>query len=111
MTKLCKPLLIESIKAKTYIPKYRFVGFDGSVCDYGVRAIGVSDVETEQGQYAPIGIIGIFLVETATDLEAGIKIASDSLGRAIRATSGEKTNGYSIDSATKEGEIIRIVRL
>ena len=111
MTKLYKPLLIESIKAKTFLPRQRFVGFDGNICAYGLRALGVCDVETEQDQYAPIGIIGILLVEAAGPLDLGIKVASNAEGKAFPATSGEKTNGYSLDAATAAGDIIRVVRL
>ena len=46
--KLYKPLLIDSIKAATDIPKQRFVGFDGKLCTAGAKALGICDVETDE---------------------------------------------------------------
>ena len=108
--KLYKPLLIDSVKASTNLPKHRFVGFDGGICAAGAKAIGICDVETDAGQQAPIGVIGILLIESGGAITQGIAITSDALGRAIVASEAQKSNGYAQDSASAEGEIIRIVR-
>lgn len=110
MTQLYKPLLIDSIKAQTYLPQQRFVGFDGNICKAGAKAYGICDVETESGQYAPATILGILLVEAGGAITAKSKITSDANGRAVAITSTEEVNGYSLDSATAEGDIIRIIR-
>lgn len=111
MTQLYKPLLIDSIKAQTDLPKQRFIGFDGDLCVAGAKAYGVCDVETATGQYTPVAILGILLVEAGGAVNAKSKITSDASGRAVSITSsGEEVNGYSLDVATAEGDIIRIVR-
>ena len=104
-----KPLLIDSIKTTVDLPKQRFVGFDGNICGAGAKALGVSDVEIEAGQYAPVGIIGIFLVEAGGTITVGQAITSDEEGKAVAVTSTEVCNGYALDNAST-CEIIRIVR-
>jgi len=108
--KLYKPLLIDSIKASTNLPKQRFVGFDGGICVAGAKALGICDVETDADQQAPIGVIGILLVEAGGTITQGTAITSDASGRAIVALEAQKINGYAQDAASAEGEIIRIVR-
>lgn len=107
--KLYKPILIDSIKAAENIEKHRFIGFDGKHCQAGVKAFGVCDVETEKEQFAPIGVLGIFLVEAAENITAGDKITSDSDGKAVKGSELESINGYSLDTA-ESGSLIRIVR-
>lgn len=108
--RLYKPLLIDSVKAKTNLPKQRFIGFDGNLCTAGTKAYGVCDVETDAGQFAPAAVLGILLVEAGGAIPAQAKITSDANGRATAITSTEEVNGYAIDSASGAGEIIRIIR-
>ncbi|MEI7475358.1 MAG: capsid cement protein [bacterium] len=108
MEKLYKPLLTDSIKAPANIDKHRFIGFDGNYCIEGAKALGVSEVEIEAGQFAPVILNGIVLVRTAGTIIQGAKVASDLNGYAIAFTTGE-ANGYSLDNA-EAGEIIRLVR-
>ena len=107
--KLYKPLLIDSVKAATNIPKQRFVGFDGGICAAGAKAIGVCDVETDAEQQAPIGVIGILLVEAGGTITQGAELTSDASGKAVVKAEGQKVNGYAQD-AGEAGDIIRIVR-
>ena len=128
--KTYKPILIDSIIAETDFEKQRLIGFDGNYCKKGAKALGVSDVEIEKGQYAPVAISGILLVVTGGKINKGDIITSDDIGRAISASSGtinevddgddstrlysfssgDEINGYALDSASAEGEVIRIVR-
>lgn len=107
--KLYKPLLIDSIKAAVDLPKQRFVGFDGNICAEGAKAFGISDVEIEAGQYAPVGVLGIFLVEADGNIAAGNAVASNNDGKAVVAAESQIINGYALDTALT-GEVIRIVR-
>jgi hypothetical protein len=106
--KLYKPILTDSIKAAVNIDKQRFIGFDGNYCTANIKALGVSDVEIESGQFAPVAINGILLVKTAGTISKGSRVASDANGFAVAYTTGE-VNGYSLDDAIS-GEIIRIAR-
>jgi len=110
MTLLYKPLLIDSIKAIANLPKQRFIGFDGNVCSAGTKAYGICDVETDTGQFAPAAVIGILLVEAGGVISAQSKITSDANGKAVAITSTEEVNGYALDSASADGDIIRIIR-
>lgn len=107
--RLYKPLLIDTVKAAVNIDKQRFIGFDGNYCGANAKAYGVSDVEIEAGQYAPVALFGILLVQTGGAVSAGAKVASDATGCAVAYTTGE-SNGYSLDDAEGAGEVIRIVR-
>lgn len=108
MEKLYKPLLTDSIKAPINIDKHRFIGFDGNYCTEGAKALGVSEVEIEAGQFAPVILNGIVLVRTAGTIIKGSKVASNPDGFAVTFTTGE-SNGYSLDDAETD-EIIRLVR-
>jgi hypothetical protein len=107
--KLYKPLLIDSIKATANLPKQRFVDFNGAICTAGAKAYGICDVETDLGQFAPVGVLGIFLVESGGVVTKGA-VTSDATGKAVNLTTTEAVNGYALDEASADGEIIRIIR-
>ena len=107
--KVYKPLLIDSIKAEENIVQQRFIGFDGKYCKAGAKAIGVADVDVDKGQFVPVAITGVLLVEAGGTISIGDAITSDDLGRAVKPTSPSEINGYAQDDAT-EGQIIRILR-
>ncbi len=107
--KLYKPLLIDSVKAVADLPKQRFIDFNGNICTEGIKAFGVSEVEIEKGQYAPVGVLGIFLIESEGNIAIGDAVTSNKNGKAIVAAESQAVNGYSLDTAST-GEVIRIVR-
>ena len=103
--KLYQPLLIESVKATANIEQHRFIGFDGAYCGAGEKALGVSDVDIENGQYAPVAVLGTLLVISAGTINAGEPVASDANGKAVKATGDALVNGYAQDSVT-EGQCL-----
>ncbi|MBP5706816.1 MAG: DUF2190 family protein [Spirochaetales bacterium] len=107
--KLYQPLLIESVKATANIEQHRFIGFDGAYCGAGEKALGVSDVAIESGQYAPIAVLGNLLVVSGGTISAGDPVASDANGKAVVATGDALVNGYAQDSVT-EGQEVRVLR-
>ncbi len=107
--KLYKPLLIDSLKANTDLPKQVFVDFEGNICTAGKKAFGVCDVETDKDQLAPIAVLGILLVVAGGTITKGSNITSDTNGKAVVVTSTEAINGYALDDGN-EGEVIRIAR-
>lgn len=106
--KTYKSVLTESILAATNIPKYRFVSFTGGLCGADAKALGVSETDTNQGQYCPVIVYGIALVEAAGAISAGAKVYSNASGKAT-ATGTNNPNGYALDAATADGDIIRVV--
>ena len=73
MEKTYKPLLMDSIKVPSNIKEQRFISFDGNYCQAGVKALGVSDVDMQAEQYAPVALFGILLVKTGGAVSAGDK--------------------------------------
>lgn len=104
-----KPLLIDSVQVAADVEEHRFIGFDGNYCATGTKALGVIDVATEKGQYAPVAIAGIVLVQAAETIQVGDEITSDDSGMAIKVARTEVVNGYALDTVSA-GELVRIVR-
>ena len=109
MEKTYKPGITESIKAQTDLNKQRFIGFDGNYCGDKQKALGVSDVSTEAGQFAPVVINGILLIKTGGAISVGNKITSNAEGKAKKAAD-DPINGYALDASAGADEIIRIAK-
>lgn len=92
------------------IEKQRFIGFDGNYCANNAKAYGVSDVDIDAGQYAPVSLTGLLLIKTGGAVAVGTKVTSNASGYAITATGTAEVNGYSLDAASGANEVIRIVR-
>ncbi|MBI5562483.1 MAG: DUF2190 family protein [Deltaproteobacteria bacterium] len=135
--KTFKPLLTESITAAADTVKNRFIGFDGALCNANVRALGVSETDTKAGQQLPVVIKGIAIIVAAGVIAAGAAVASDANGKASAASAISVTipaggtavtssaaqpnlvvnggklpqaiNGYALDAAGADGDLIRVV--
>lgn len=103
------PILIDSVLAVADLQQKRFVGFDGNCCTAGAKALGVVDVTTEKGQYAPVAVLGTLLVEAGGIIAVGDAIASDAEGKAVKVADSAIANGYALDAGTA-GQEIRIIR-
>ena len=101
--------MIDSVLASADLPKQRFISFEGAVSGTGEKAYGICDVETESGQFAPVAITGILLVEAGGTITAGDEITSDANGKAVTLGENQKSNGYALDDGA-DGDVIRIVR-
>lgn len=75
-----KPGMVESIVAASNLSKFRFVGFDGNYCAANAKALGVSEVDTNLGEYCPVAVSGIVLIETAGAITAGAAIVASGTG-------------------------------
>ncbi|ROL55651.1 DUF2190 family protein [Bacteroidetes/Chlorobi group bacterium Naka2016] len=103
-----QPLQKISVKAAMNLENLmRFVSYDGNYASAGGPALGVLDAATNAGEYAPIIIYGIVLVEAGAAITVGAGVQSDSQGRAVPQTSGVLL-GYSLDAASAAGEKIRV---
>lgn len=103
-----QPLMKTSIKASTDLTVLmRFIGFNGSYAEAGQPALGVLDAETKAGEFAPVIVYGIVLVEAGGAISAGSGVESDTQGRAVARTEGALL-GYALDSASSAGEKIRV---
>ena len=107
--KTYKPLLIDSVLAAVDVEQHRFSGFDGNYGAAGAKALGSSDVSTAKGEYAPVAVLGILLVEAAGTIAVGDAVASDADGKAVKVADSAITNGYALDAGTT-GQEIRILK-
>lgn len=105
-----QPILTTTVVATAdLLTPRRFIGFDGAYCKDGAKALGALEATVPVGRHAPVNAIGIVLVEAGGAIAQGAQVQSDNLGRAVALTSG-KSNGYALDAASAEGEIIRVLR-
>lgn len=93
--------------ASVGLSKMLFVGFDGSHAGAGAKALGVSDVDTDAGEAAPVIYAGIVPVIAGGAVSAGGAVESDADGRAVAHSAGV-INGYAIDAASAAGDVIRV---
>lgn len=108
-TKTYTPILIDSVKIAANLQQHRFIGFDGNYCAAGAKALGVVDVSTSKGEYAPVAVLGTLLVEAGGTVAVGDAVASDAYGRAVKVAESAIANGYALDAGTL-GQEIRIIR-
>lgn len=102
-------ILTASVLALSALTRQRFVGLDGATCAAGAKAFGVAEYNTDAGNMAPCNVQGVILVEAGGALAVGAEVQSDANGKAIAKAAG-LSNGFALDAATVDGDIIRIVR-
>lgn len=104
-----QPVLTTSVVALVDLPRFLFAGFNGGLCAAGAKAYGTVAADTEADSVAPINVLGICLVTAGGAIAAGAEVQSDANGKAITKAAGVG-NGYAVDAATADGDVIRIVR-
>ena len=102
-------LLTTSLLAAAALSARRFAGFDGNPCAAGVKPLGVTELDTDAGNMAPVNVMGIVLVEAGAAVAQGAEVQADATSRAITKAAGVSA-GTALDAATAAGEIIRILR-
>jgi hypothetical protein len=108
--KTYQPVQSLTVKAVEDLPAFRFVSHLGSLCDDASRALGVTEVDWVNGEYASVVSLGTIAIETTTTVPAGIDITAASEGKARAAAGGEPVNGRSLDSASGAGFVrIKVV--
>lgn len=107
-SKTFQPTLTLTIKATMDLPAYRFVDYQGKLCDDNQKALGVCVGKWTSGSHAGIIVLGTAIVEAGGTINAGDKVASDAYGRAKVATTGGEVNGRALNSANI-GEFVRVL--
>lgn len=87
----------------------RFVGLTGAVTAAGAKALGVCAADTLVGKLSPVHVTGVLLATAGAAITAGTEIEATATGKAIAKTTGA-SNGFALDAATADGDVIRIVR-
>ncbi len=103
------PILVLSITAAAALTQRRFIGMDGDVCGAGAKALGAAEFNADAGDQASVNVAGLILVEAGGAITAGAEVESDADGKAIAQSAGVG-NGYALDAATTDGDVIRVVR-
>lgn len=101
--------LTTTIMAAMAISALHFVSFDGKVATAGSKAAGICEADSDAGEACPVNINGVLLVTAGGAIAVGQEVEVGAEGKAIALASG-KPNGYALDEAKNDGEIIRIVR-
>lgn len=102
-------VLTMSVLALAALTRQRFIGLDGNPCAAGAKALAVAEYSSDAGNMAPGNVLGVILVEAGAAVAAGAEVQSDASGKAITKAAGIG-NGFALDAATADGDIIRIVR-
>lgn len=105
-----KPGIIVTGTANGAITKRRFIDFSDAVCSTkGALAKGVSREEDQDtGKTFAIVIDGTALVEAGDALDAGDKVTTNALGKAVVAGNGEYINGIVMRSQATSGQLVEI---
>lgn len=136
MEKTYFDVFTDTVRTAANVVKNRFIGFDGNYCAADAKAYGVSKMDVDSGQNAPVIVIGVAIVEAAGIINAGDSVVSDATGKALAATdvsvsvpSGatpvtstgaqpaltvaggalpQPINGFALDASTGAGDLIRV---
>jgi Uncharacterized conserved protein (DUF2190) len=102
-------LLTITMIAMSACPKLHFLGFDGTLCKDGQKAVGVIEAGADAGEAVPVNAMGMLLIKAGGPINIGAQVQSDGMGRAITLAAGV-SNGFAVDSAVQAGDMIRIIR-
>ena len=100
-------VLTTTIKATGAVVANRFVTYAGVQAKADEKIYGVSPVDAEAGNFMPVEIIGIALVEAGGAVAAGAQVGADAQGCAVSGAA--KAAGTALTAATAAGEIIRVL--
>lgn len=101
--------LTTTIMAAMAISALHFVSFDGKMATAGSKAAGICEADTDAGEACPVNVNGVLLITAGGAIAVGQEVEVGADGKAVALASG-KSNGYALDPATHDGEVIRIVR-
>ncbi|RKY70048.1 MAG: DUF2190 domain-containing protein [Candidatus Latescibacterota bacterium] len=98
-----------SVEATAALIRQRFVGFTGAIAAPAAPAIGISELDMDTGEMAPINTHGALMVKAGAAIAVGAEVEVGADGKAITLASGV-AQGRALDAATADGDIIRILR-
>lgn len=103
--KTYQPIQLITIKADEDLPAFRFVNYNGGLCQEETLAIGVTEVDWLDGDYASVVTLGTIVVETDSSVAKGDEVTSADQGKAKTASGTVPINGIALDSCTGAGFI------
>lgn len=87
----------------------RFVGFDGNYPAADAKALGVSNDAADSGTSLGLVVDGIVFVEASAAISVGAKVTTTNTGKAKTVSASEAVNGYAMDAASADGDLIRVL--
>ena len=108
-TKTSVPAAVITMTAAEDMPAHRFIAYDGSLANTGLKSIGIADLDCNANDKIAITILGVMPVETGGPINIGDAVTSTAFGKALVAIEGEPINGRALDAATGADEFIRIL--
>lgn len=104
-----QPILTTTVLAVAELAGRRFATTAGAVPAAGAKVLGVTNAPYSAGEWAGLGVLGIFVVEAGAAVALDDDVQTDAQGRAITKAAG-LTVGRALDAATAAGEFIRVAR-
>jgi hypothetical protein len=99
------PVVTETITAAEALTEARFVTVAGGVAGANAAALGVCRMSTVSGDPAPIGTLGLFLVEAAAAVAVGDYIQVAALGKGTPRTTVNPVVGRARSAASGDGKM------
>ncbi len=103
-----KTILIVTLIAAGALQPQRLVGFAGTMCTAGERALGVPRYLGVVGDPVAVATHGELLVEAGAAVAVGDQVQADATSRAVTLSTGVPF-GVARDAATAAGDIIRVL--
>jgi len=101
------PIQEITLEAGAAVTKFRMIGANGQHCGAGAKAVGITQIDADSGDQFPVMTYGIAIVEAGGAVTAGAEIESDANGKVVTLSAG-KANGQALDSASTDGDLIRV---
>ena len=108
------PILTLTAIAPSAVTKYRFVDYDGSMCDAaGDNPFGVSVTDADVGDAFAVDVLGTTKVEAGAAIPLGAKgltpVKTDAAGKAIAQGGVGSIAGYALEAASAAGAVIEVL--
>jgi|DewCreStandDraft_4_1066084.scaffolds.fasta_scaffold02152_13 hypothetical protein len=103
--KTYQPVQLVTIKANEDLPAFRFVNYSGNLCQTETLALGVTEVDWKDGDYASVVTLGTIIVETDSAIDVGVPVTSSDQGKAMAASGTVPVNGVALDACSGAGFI------
>jgi len=104
-------LLADTRIAPSAVVQNRFVKFDGAQAGAGDMVHGVAAYDAAANAAYGSNMMGLLSVESGAAVNAGQRLKSDALGRAVPAANNEDAVAIADSSVTGAGLSLKIVRL
>lgn len=104
------PVLTFSIQATTPLVHETFATWAGAAPTAGANVAGVAASDANVGDWTPVQLLGIAIVNSGGAVAAGALVSCDANGNAITqpGASPNTAVGRAIDAATAAGQRIRV---